>query len=199
MGLGTKTSRVRLLAGAAVVALLGVPGAAHAAEGMPQLNFANPLTLAQAGWLFVIFLVLYLAVKHWGLPQVAQVVEARAASIRADLDVAQQSKLTADAAVAELHEVTRKAHAEAQARIAGEVATAKQEAAARAVEANLALDAKLAEAEARIAASRNAAMGALRQVAAETTSAVVQRLLGTAPEAWQLDQAVGTALASRKA
>jgi len=197
MVFGTQTRRAVLLAGAALAAL-GIPGAAQAAEGMPQLNFANPLTLSQAGWMFVIFLLLYLAVKHWGLPQVAEVLEVRAASIRGDLDAAMAAKHTADAAVAELTEVTRQAHAEAQARINNEVAAAKQEAAARAAEANAVLDARLAEAEARIAAARGAAMGALRQVAAETTAAVVQRLLGNAPDAARLDHAVGAALATRK-
>jgi F-type H+-transporting ATPase subunit b len=186
---------VAALAGA-VVSL--TPGAADAAEGMPQLNFANPLTLGQAGWMFVIFLLLYLLVKHWGLPQVAAVVEARAASIRADLDRAQQAQRDAHQAVAELTAVTRKAHADAQAGIAEAVGHAKAEAATRATELNQLLDAKLAEAEANIATARGQAMGALRQVAAETTTSLVERLMGTTPDSGMVDQAVGRALAGRQ-
>jgi F-type H+-transporting ATPase subunit b len=185
---------VRLTAGALVFA----PGAALA-DTMPQLNFANPLTTLQAVWLLVIFLGLYVLLKDWGLPQVAQVLDARNASIRDDLDTAQAAKLRAEAAVAEMHQTIARARAEAQARIAEEVARAKSEAAARAAEANKALDARLTEAEAHIAEARNAAMGALRQVAAETTESVVTRLLGIPPKAGVVNQAVDRALAARAA
>ena len=43
------------------LALLGLllPGVAHA-EGMPQLDFANPLTTSQVVWGALIFIVLYI-------------------------------------------------------------------------------------------------------------------------------------------
>jgi F-type H+-transporting ATPase subunit b len=185
---------VRLTAGALVFA----PGVALA-DTMPQLNFANPLTALQAVWLLVIFLGLYVLLKDWGLPQVARVVDARNASIRQDLDTAQAAKQRAEAAVVEMHQTIARARAAAQARIAEEVARAKAEAAARAAEANQALEARLTEAEAQIAEARNAAMGALRQVAAETTDSVVTRLLGIPPAAGAVNQAVDRALAARAA
>jgi F-type H+-transporting ATPase subunit b len=185
---------VRLTAGALVLA----PGAALA-DTMPQLNFANPLTTLQAVWLLVIFLGLYVLLKDWGLPQVAQVLDARNASIREDLDSAQAAKQRADGAVAEMRQIIARGRTEAQARIAEEVARAKAEAAARAAEANTALEARLAEAEARIAQARNAAMGALREVANETTESVVARLLGNPPKAGAVNQAVDRALAARAA
>ena len=189
--------KVRLLAGLLSVGL-ALPGAAQA-EAMPQLNFANPLTLGQALWMFVIFLVLYLLCKSWALPQVAQVVEARAASIQADLHTAQQAKHEAEAAVTELMAVTQRAHAEAQAAIDAQVTAARTEAAARAVEANQALDTRLAQAEAQIAAARASAMGALKQVASDTAQSIVERLLGSRPAAGSVDGAVDRALATRQA
>jgi F-type H+-transporting ATPase subunit b len=190
------SARLRVIA-----ILLGVgalaPGAALAAEGMPQLNFSNPLTLGQAFWMIVIFLVLYVLLKSWALPQVAQVVEARAATIAGDLQTAQAAKEAADAAVAELNAVTRQAHAEGQAEIARQVAAAKAAAAARALEADRALDERLAQAEAQIHAARTAAMGALTQVANDTAHSIVERMIGARPAADMVGGAVSHAMAAR--
>ncbi len=40
------------------------PSAARA-QGMPQLDFANPLTLTQVGWGAVIFIVLYVLLSRF--------------------------------------------------------------------------------------------------------------------------------------
>jgi F-type H+-transporting ATPase subunit b len=186
---------MRRIAVAAVV-LTGIPAAAMA-EGMPQLDFANPLTISQVVWLVFIFTVLYVALSRWGLPLVGEVLEARATAIARDLDVARKAKADSDAAVAAANEATRKAQAEAQAEIATAVGRAKEAAAAEAAEVNARLDAQLAEAEQRIGVARAAAMGALRQVATETAQVVVTRLTGRAPRREAVDQAIGAALAAR--
>ncbi|HLJ06213.1 MAG TPA: F0F1 ATP synthase subunit B', partial [Acetobacteraceae bacterium] len=95
------------------LALLGVllPAAAHA-EGMPQLDFANPLTTSQVVWGAIIFIVLYILASRFALPQVASVLEERASHIARDLTGAQQAKTEADKAVAEVSEATAKARAE---------------------------------------------------------------------------------------
>jgi F-type H+-transporting ATPase subunit b len=170
---------------------------AHAAEGMPQLDFANPLTLSQVVWMGIIFIILYFAVGRWGLPRVAEILDIRAATIGSNLDAARRAKQEADAAVAELTEATRTAQAQAQAEIAGAVAQAKQEAAAQAGVLNARLDAQIRSAEERIAVARNAAMGALRQVASEAAVEVVSRLTGLAADPALVDRAVGSALAAR--
>ena len=53
--------------------------------------------------------------------------------------------------------------------------------------------------EAQIAAARDQAMRALRQVATDTATTVITRLTGAAPDPAQLDGAIGTALAARQA
>ena len=75
-------------------------------------------------------------------------------------------------------EATKRARAEAQAAIAAATQQAKAEAATRTSAMNETLDARLAEAEGSIAAARQSAMGALRQVAGETATAVIVRLTG---------------------
>ena len=166
-------------------------------EGMPQLDFGNPLTISQVVWGALIFIVLYVLLSRWALPMVGAVVERRRESIAADLDTARQSKAEADAAVTELTDATRAARAEAQSAIATATQTAKAEAAARAVTMNERLDAQLGEAETRIAAAKASAMGALRQVAGEAATSVITRLTGREPDPAVVDTAVGGLLAAR--
>lgn len=164
---------------------------------MPQLDFNNVLTISQVVWMALIFGALYFLLSTWALPQVSGVLDERAARINADLDTARLAKTEADAAVSELREATRRASAEAQTAIADAVTKAKAEAAEQARIANEQLDAQLGAAEQRIAAARASAMGALRDVARETATAVVSRLTGQSPAAAVVDEAVGNAIAAR--
>ena len=189
------TNRQRATATLAV-ALLLVPFAALA-EGMPQMDFANPLTKSQVIWGTLIFIVLYLLLSRWALPQVGEVLEKRASTIAGDLDAARAAKSLSDNAVRELNEATRAARATAQAEIAGAVAVAKDAAAAQAAELNARLEVQLAAAERQIGAARLSALGALRQVASETAVEVVSRLTGTAPSAQAVDRAVSAAMTAR--
>jgi len=142
-------------------------------------------------WLLVIFFVLYVLVKDWGLPQVAAVLEHRSATIRTDLDAAQAAMKSADAAAAEVAEQTRAARAEAQAKIAAALDAAKQKAAAEAAAMNARLDAQLAESEAQIGRARAGAMHALRDVATETTQLIIDRLVGVQAPRDSVARAVG--------
>lgn len=166
---------------------------------MPQLDFSNPLTIAQVVWMLVIFGVLYWMLAHWALPQVAHVVEARAARIEADLDGARLAKLESDAAASDVAEAVRRASAEAQAQVATALNAAKAQAAEEARRADERLNAQLAEAEKRIAEARASALGALREVATDTASTLVARLTGRQPDAAQVGSAVDRALAARAA
>jgi len=166
---------------------------------MPQLDFANPLTLSQVVWMFLIFGALYLMLSRWALPLVGEVIESREKRILADLDSARIAKEQADAAVAEVAERSRAASAEAQAQIAQAVAAAKAEAAERARADNEQLDRQLAEAEQRIAAARNQAMGALREVAVDAATTVVTRLTLRPADPASVEAAVGQVMTQRAA
>jgi F-type H+-transporting ATPase subunit b len=184
--------RALILASSAL--LLSAAGPAE--KGMPQLDFANPLTVSQVVWGAIIFVLLYVLLSRWALPKVATVVDARHASVANALETARAAKAEADGAVQELTAATRQARAEAQAAVASATQQAKAEAAAKAADMNQRLDAQLAEAEGRIGQAREAAMGALRQVAGETAAAVITRLTGRAPDAATVDHAVGDLLAA---
>jgi F-type H+-transporting ATPase subunit b len=178
--------------------LLLLPGAAMA-EGMPQLDFNNPLTTSQVIWGTLIFIVLYILLSRVGLPKVADVLEERAGHIARDLESAHAAKARADAGSAEAATATARARAEAQGAINAAVEEAQQAAAAQAASQNEALERQLKEAEAQIAAARSSAMAALRSVATDTANTVVSRLTGSAPDALRLDAAIGTALSARGA
>ena len=188
--------RGRVLAAGAVLSL-AVTAQARAGEGMPQLDFGNTLTSAQVVWLAIIFVVLYLLLSRWALPQVASVLHMRAATISGDLDAARRAKADADKAVAELTKATREAHAGAQAEISSAVAAAKAVADSEAATLNAKLDAQIAEAERRIAEARTSAMGALEEVASATARDVVARLAGPVIHADTVNRAVATVLAAR--
>ena len=146
--------------------------------GMPQLRFNDPWMHGQIIWLLLIFGLLYYVMARYALPEVASVLEARRQRIEGDLEAAQDAKGRADAALAAHRAATAQARAEAQAAIATAAQQAQAEAAAKSEALNAKLTAQIEAAEGSIAAARDAAMGALRQVATETTDALVSRLIG---------------------
>jgi F-type H+-transporting ATPase subunit b len=175
------------------LALLAAPlPAMAAANGLPQMNFSDPLTFIQIIWMTVIMIVLYLLLSRWALPQLGGVIEARAARIAADLDAARQAKAEAEAAVAALNQSIRQARESAQSTIAKAVDAAKAEAGAQSDELNARLDAQLAAAEARIAEARASAMVSLPPIAEDLAATLVQRLTGAAPEPRVISRALSS-------
>lgn len=189
--------RMRKTLALAAIAAAAAPAVAHAAAGMPQLDFANALTVTQAVWLLIIFGGLYLVLSRVALPPVAEVLERRAAVIRTDLDAAKGASDAARLAQAERDKAEAKARAEAQAAVRGAIDGAKQQAASamQGVEARLAAD--LRAAEARIGAARGTAMAGLGTVAADAASSAVRRVTGYTPDAGAVQAAVASALSAR--
>ncbi len=191
--LGMKRARLVV----ATLAVLAVASGTAAADTMPQLDFANKLLTAQVVWGALIFAGFYALVSRWGLPKIGSILEMRAETIARDLNQARDARIDADRAVAELTEARKKAYAQSQAAIADATQKAKKTAAEQAAAQEARLDAQLAESEAQIGAARAAAMGALREVATETAIAVVSRLIGSEPETYRVQQAVGRVMADR--
>jgi F-type H+-transporting ATPase subunit b len=146
---------------------------------------------SQLVWLVLCFVLLYALMAKWALPQVARVVEGRQKGIADDLAEADKLKRQSEEAVAAYEKALADARANAQA-IANETRD-KQAAAAEATRKRLEdeLNRKLADSEKTIAATKQAAMANVRGIAEETASAIVERLIGTAPG----QQAVANAVA----
>jgi F-type H+-transporting ATPase subunit b len=181
----------------ALLAALLSPTAAHA-EGMPQLDFGNPLTISQVVWGAVIFALLYWLLSRMALPKVGEVIEERARHIAADLETAQAAKARSDEAAKHVTEATAKARSDAQAAINAALEAAQHESASRIAALNERLEKQLHDAEAQIDTARASAMRALRDVATDTAATVIGRLTGAPPDQGRLDAAIGSALAARR-
>ncbi len=194
------SSVVRTLALSAVaVAALGAAAAPAFASGMPQLQFNNPLTTGQLFWGAVVFLLLYLTLSRSALPRVASVLDERRRRIEGDLDAAKAARTEADHAIEALRRARREAAAESAAIVETVVREARDRAAAAAHETSARLEAEIARAEAGVAAARQAAMGSLRAVAAETAQLLVERLTGGTVDRALVEGKVDGVLAARPA
>jgi F-type H+-transporting ATPase subunit b len=115
------------------------------------------------------------------LPRIASIFADRSKRIADDLAAAQGFKEQSEAAAA----AYQKALAEARNRAQAIAAETRERQAAEAGAANKRLEEqlneKLAAADRSIAATRTAAMSNVGSIAAETATAIVERLIGTSP------------------
>ena len=149
-------------------------------------NFASQLV-----WLAIAFVLLYVLMAKLALPRVGAAIETRQKRIDDDIAEAGRLKQDSDAAIAAYEKALADARAGAQT-IAGEMRekqTAEAEATRKRLEDQL--NAKLADAEKSIAATKEAAMRNVRGIAEDAARAIVERLIGKAPS----ESAVGAAVA----
>lgn len=170
-----------------------VPGAEHGAKGaFPP--FDSSTFASQILWLVIAFGLLYLLMSKIALPRIAGILADRSSKISADLAAAQKAKADSDEAVAAYETSLIKARAKAQG-IATETraaVTAETDATRKSLEADLST--KLAAAEAQITATKTAALGSVNGIAVEAASAIVEQLLGKAPEPQAVQAAVNAAV-----
>ena len=124
----------------------------------------------------------------------AEILAARRARIDADLAEAQKHRTQSEAALAAYEKALADARNNAQA-IANETCdkfVKEAEENRKALEANL--NTKLAQAEKTIAATRQAAMANVREVAVDAAGEIVAHLIGTAPASASVAQAVDRVL-----
>lgn len=151
---------------------------------------------SQLFWLAITFVFLYVMMSKVALPRIGAIIDNRQKKIANDLAEAQKFKGESDAAVAAYEKALADARNRAQS-IANEMRD-KQAAAAetsrKALEEQL--NAKLAESEKTIAATKKAAMANVSTIAQDAASAIVQRLTGSAPSDKDVAAAVAGALKS---
>lgn len=133
----------------------------------------------QLVWLALTFGLLYVLLKRFALPRVGEVIEERQERIKRDLEKAEKLKVDTEQALANYEQALAEARTKANAiakdvrdKLASEVDKERA-----AVDAQIAK--KVADAEARIAQSKAKAMANVSDIAADTASAVVAKLLGT--------------------
>lgn len=160
----------------------------EASGGLPQFQFQH--WGGQIGYLLILFVITYVLMSKVFGPRIRRVFDERAESISGALASARQVQAEAAAQA----EAAEKAISEARASAGRTAADAKSKAAAEAAERQAALEAelsaKLGEAEKRIRASRDKAMGNVSTIASETAEAIVKKLTGEAPNAASLKAAL---------
>jgi F-type H+-transporting ATPase subunit b len=144
--------------------------------------------------LLIAFVALYLIVSRIALPRVGSVLDARQKAIEGDLATAQKLKDDSDAALKAYESELAAARSRAQA--IGAETREKLNAASDAERKTLEerLTHKLADAEKTIAATRQAAMSNVRNIATDAAAAIVQRLAGIAPDGKSVESAVDASL-----
>ncbi len=174
-----------------VVSVEHIPATEHG-RGFPPFD---PHTFAsQLFWLTLTFVALYLLMSRLALPRIASILDARRQHVENDLAAAQRLKEASDAAIAAHEKALAEARARAQtlANETREKAAAEAESRRRDVDAKL--NARIVEAEKAIAATRTAAMANVHRIASDTAPAIVERLIGIAPEDKDVAEAVSDAL-----
>jgi F-type H+-transporting ATPase subunit b len=149
---------------------------------------------SQLLWLAISFILLYALMARVALPRIASILAARQGHIEADLGQAQHLREQSEATLAAYEKALAEARGRAQ-QLAAETrnrSNTDAEAKRHALEAEL--NAKIADAERSIAATKTAAMSNVRGIAVEAAGAIVERLIGTAPAGAAVEQAVDAAL-----
>ena len=170
------------------VVLASVPDTVEKKSGLPQLNI--PDMAPQLIWLALTFGLLYIVLSRVTLPKIASVIEERQNRIQRDLDEADRLKEETDAALAAYEQalaeargrangIARETREQLTAEVNGERAKADAEDAGR-----------IADAEAQILARKNEAMAEVGNIAADTASAVVKKLIGVDVSADEVRAAV---------
>lgn len=153
-----------------------VPVDAAQKKPFPPLD---PTTFApQLFWLALTFGVLYVILSRVALPRVSEVIEERRDRIQRDLDAAERLKDETDKAINGYEAALADARSNASGIAKEERETLSAEVEREQAKVEDQISAKLAEAEARIAETKQNALTKVTEIASETASAIVGKLIG---------------------
>ena len=149
---------------------------------------------SQLFWLVVCFVLLYVITARLVQPRVSGIIDGRKKQVSGDLAEASRFRAESEQAIAAYEKALADARTRAQT-IASETSNRLQAEAERnrkSLEGQL--NARLAEAEKQIAATKSAAMANVRGIATEAAAAIVTRLTGVTAAEPAVTAAVDAAL-----
>ena len=158
------------------------------AAGMPQFNFET--FPPQLIWLATTFIILYLLMSRMALPRIGEVIQERRDRIERDLDTAERLKTETEQAIATYEQALAEARGKANV-----IAKETRDALAAEVDKERQrideqLNAKLAEADARIAETKAGALAHVNDIASETTGSIVKALIDVDVDADEVRKAI---------
>lgn len=149
---------------------------------------------SQLLWLALTFGALYFLMSRLALPRVASILEMRSDRIANDLAEAERLRGKTEAAIASYEASLAEARGNAQ-KIAGETRDSVQkETDAQRKKLEEELGSRLARAEEQIASTKDKALSSVRAIAVDAASDIVAQLLGTRPDAKDIEAAVKATL-----
>jgi F-type H+-transporting ATPase subunit b len=152
--------------------------------------FQSETFASQLLWFAICFVALYLLMSRLALPRIDGILAQRRGRIEDDLNAAQRHREDSDAELQAYEKALAEARSRAQT-IAGQTRDKlNAESGQRRKHLEDALNAKLAEAETSIAATKQAALGNVRGIAIEAAAAIIERLTGSLPAGKAVEAAV---------
>ena len=154
-------------------------GVAHEAGQKGAFPPLDPNHFApQIIWLAITFAMLYWLLSKVALPRIGEVIEERRDRIQRDIDAAEALKAEMEKAIADYEQSLSEARTKAsriardtREKLAAQTDKKRQESEAQ-------VNAKIAEAESRISAMKANALSSVNDIASETASAIVGKLIG---------------------
>jgi F-type H+-transporting ATPase subunit b len=154
-------------------------GVAHEAGQKSAFPPLDPNHFApQIIWLAITFAMLYWLLSKVALPRIGEVIEERRDRIQRDIDAAEALKAEMEKAIADYEQSLSEARTKASgiARDTREKLAAQTDKKRHESEAQV--NAKIAEAESRISTMKANALSSVNDIASETASAIVSKLIG---------------------
>ena len=166
----------------------GTEHAPHGAGGLPQ--FDPTWWPGQMVWFLIVFAVLFALMSKVFVPRVGGAISEREGRISGDITLARGLKEQAEAQAAAAEAEMAQARARSQKLAADAKARVQAEASTRQAAEEAKLGESVAKAEAQIRAARDQAMSHVREIAVDTTRAIVAKLTGDEPSAADLTAAL---------
>ncbi|MFZ4746141.1 MAG: ATPase [Sphingomonas sp.] len=145
---------------------------------MPQIAQIASTYAGQIFWLLIVFGLIYFGIGRAMLPKIEATVDMRARKVADDLAAAEAARIAADATEEAWRTKMTKVKADAQAETAAAKTKAALAAEKRVKAADVTAAAKIAEAEASIRTSTDAALSSIEGAAAEAAQDIVAKLSG---------------------
>jgi F-type H+-transporting ATPase subunit b len=145
--------------------------------GMPQLN--PEFWVSQIFWLTLIFGILYITLSKLILPKISNNLESRKSKILENIEAAEKQREDSETKLKEYEEIISKSKLEAKTIFNQAREKALKDINAKREVLNKQIDEEISNAEQEIKSLRDGAPDKINKIAIETSSELIQKLIGT--------------------